>query len=105
MCKKILIVILSIFLLGIIIFILIPKQNKIKWEIEDNTGGTCTQQIYLIYEDSKYEYNVPNPCYANSVLVVYEDGKKETIKEALNNKKVTPDELIKKGVKIYKTKK
>ena len=74
------------------------------WEIVDETAGiTCTQVITAIYEDENYIYEVANPCIENNIYVLFPSGEKITIKEALNQKKVTVDELINKGISITKT--
>ena len=93
---------------GIIIFLLLKNNDEknLTWKVKiESKDETCIQVIQKVYEDEDYEYNVSTPCYASSVYIVYSNGEKYTMIEALNKKKVTPDELIEKGVSIFKNKK
>ena len=104
---------LNIFLISILVLVLLtggwlfifekiktknsPKKYSISREYE-----TCIQEVYEVYKDGKKEYTTSNPCEAKDTYVVYEDGEKITVEEALKDKKVTPEELSKKGVDIKK---
>ena len=108
MNKKILILIITsiIIVFGIIYFVFFHNKKELTWEVEiESNNETCIQVIQKVYEDENYVYNVSNPCYADRVYVVYSDGKKYKMMEALSKGKVTPNELIAKGVSIFKDKK
>jgi len=75
------------------------KNNSKKFSIS-REYETCTQEVYEVYKDGKKGYTTSNPCEAKDTYVVYENGEKITVEEALKNKKVTPKELSEKGVSI-----
>ena len=106
--KKRSIIIISI--LGIIILviaiILLTTNNIIKSksgiEIIDATF-TCSQSQEKFYEDDKYIYSFP--CVqSTSTYVKFENGNKMLVVNALEEEKITIDELIKAGLKVYKEK-
>lgn len=83
--------------------ILIVVSNNSTWTISNEIGNSiCTEALEKIYSDNNYDYYVPNGCYASKVYLVYENGTKYSIEEAINNKKVTIEELISKGANITK---
>ena len=103
--------IIIISILGIIILIigiiLLTKNNiikqKSKIEIIDATYA-CTNLQEQFYEDEKYIYLFP--CVkSNSVYVKFENGNKMLVTSALEAQKVTIDELINAGLKVYKQEK
>ena len=107
--KKINIIIISI--LGIIILviaIILLTTNKIlksksNIEIIDATF-TCAQSLEKFYEDDKYTYSFP--CVqSTSIYVKFENGNKMLVVDALDEEKVTIEELLKAGLKVYKEKK
>lgn len=108
--KKKSIIIISI--LGIIILIIaiillttnnIIKFNKSKLEIIDATFS-CSQGLEKFYEDDKYTYSFP--CVqSTSVYVKFQNGNKMLVVNALEDQKVTIEELIKAGLKVHKEKK
>ena len=107
--KKRSIIIISI--LGTIILvtaiILLTTNNiiksKSKIEIIDATF-TCAQTLETFYEDDKYTYSFP--CIqSTSVYVKFENGNKMLVVDALEEEKITIDELIKAGLKVHKNKK
>ena len=107
--KKKSIIILIVFSVVILIMgiILLGKNNLIKEKskltIIDATYA-CTQITEKFYEDSKYTYSFP--CIqSDSVYVKFENGNKMLVVDALNAEKVTIDELINAGLKVYKQEK
>ena len=103
--------IIIISILGIIILIigiiLLTKNNiikqKSKIEIYDATYA-CANTQEQFYEDEKYIYFFP--CVkSSSVYVKLENGNKMLVTSALEAQKVTIDELINAGLKVYKQEK
>ena len=94
-CVLLLIVGTSVFLFPIICNEKTNKKSS-KWDIS-REYEMCTEGVYEFDE-----YSTSNQCEAKSTYVVYEDGEKITVEEALKNKKVTSEELSKKGVDIKK---
>ena len=107
--KKKSIIILSISGLIILIvgIILLTKNNIIKskneLEIIDATY-TCAQIPEKFYEDDKYTYSF-TCTKSNSMFVKFENGNKMLIVDALEENKVTIDELIDAGLEVKKTEK
>ena len=107
--KKKYIIILSVLGLTILItaIILLTKNSilngKSQLQIIDATYN-CAQTVEKIYEDDKYIYSFP--CMkSSSVYVKFENGNKMLVIDALESKKVTIDELIDAGLKVYKEEK
>ena len=76
-------------------------DNKIK--ILDATY-MCAQSLEKFYEDDTYEYSFP--CIqSTSTFVLFPNGNKMLVVKALEEEKVTIDELIDAGLKVYKEKK
>ena len=108
MKKKSIICLLAV---GIILFVaglffLFSKEkvfNKSTIEIIDATY-VCNNSAEQFYEDNNYIYFFP--CVkSNSVYVKFENGNKMLVVDALEEKKVTIDELITAGLKIFKKEK
>ena len=85
--------------------ITIPKEvekniNPVKEEktitIEDKSNGECAMALEFYYQDYYFT------CIKSHNVIVTVNGKSYTIKEALNNKIVTMDELINVGFKPLK---
>lgn len=71
-----------------------PTDNTKKITITDTSAGkNCAQAIEYYYQ--RYYFN----CVKSQYVIVTVNGKKYNIKEALNNKIVTMDELIAAGFK------
>ena len=108
MKKKSIIILAASGLIILIIGIILLNKNNIikensKLQIIDATY-TCPQTAEKFYEDDKYIYSFP--CVkSNSIYVKFENGNKMLIVDALEAKKVTIDELIKAGLKVYKEEK
>ena len=106
MKKKSIIIILSIaiiFILTISIILLFKnKELKEKTDIQIiDATFSCVEAPEKFYEDKKYIYSFP--CIqSKSVYVKFENGNKMLVVDALNQEKVTIDELIEAGLKVRK---
>lgn len=81
-----------------------PTPQPLTWSVVSNYGS-CVQTVTKVYEDSKYNYYVSNPCIANLTYIEYSNGERYTVSEVLTNKKLTVDQLINKGINITKSSK
>ncbi len=77
-------------------------DKKVSWKLEEGKDLTCAAVITQIYEDDEYTYSVSSPCVADETYVVYSNGEKYNIKDALSEGKVTIAELEEKNFTIYK---
>ena len=108
MKKKSIIILIAAGLIILIIGIILLNKNNIikeksKIEIIDATY-VCAQELEKFYEDDKYTYSFP--CIqSNSVYVKFENGNKMLVIDALEANKVTIDELLDAGLKVYKREK
>lgn len=108
MKKKIVIVLLFFTVVVVIIGISFLfssniAKNKNKLEIIDATY-MCNNSVEKFYEDNEYTYSFP--CVkSDSVYVKFENGNKMLVVDALEEKKVTIDELIAAGLDVYKNEK
>ena len=105
--KSIVIIIIASIVVSTIAIILLSKniilKEKEKLQIIDATY-TCAQSAEKFYEDDKYIYSFP--CIqSKSIYVKFENGNKMLVVDALEAKKVTIDELIDAGLKVYKKEK
>ena len=76
-----------------------PKEDIINEKtitIEDKSNGECAMALEFYYQDYYFT------CIKSHNVIVTVNGKSYTIKEALNNKIVTMDELISVGFKPLK---
>lgn len=76
-----------------------PKEDIINEKtitIEDKSNGECAMALEFYYQDYYFT------CIKSHNVIVTVNGKSYTIKEALNNKIVTMDELINVGFKPFK---
>ena len=76
-----------------------PKEdivNEKNITIEDRSNGECAMALEFYYQDYYFT------CIKSHNVIVTVNGKSYTIKEALNNKIVTMDELINVGFKPLK---
>lgn len=65
----------------------------------DNDGSNCMSKPEVIYKDKKYTYSLP--CISSyDTYLLWDDGTKELVKNALENKKVDIDSLVNHGLKI-----
>lgn len=77
----------------------VPKEdivNEKNITIEDRSNGECAMALEFYYQDYYFT------CIKSHNVIVTVNGKSYTIKEALNNKIVTMDELINVGFKPLK---
>lgn len=77
----------------------VPKEDIVNEKtitIEDRSNGECAMALEFYYQDYYFT------CIKSHNVIVTVNGKSYTIKEALNNKIVTMDELINVGFKPLK---
>lgn len=75
-------------------------KPPITYYLDDRTS-TCTGERELIYTDNTYNYYLP--CYkSTTIYLVYNNNYEVTLKEALDTKLVTIDELINNGLEVIK---
>ena len=103
--KYVLILVFSV--VAIIIGIILSVKNNIlersSIEIIDATYA-CANSPEKFYEDKKYVYYFPCK-QSGSVFVKFPNGNKLLVTRALEDKKVTINQLIKAGLKVNKTEK
>ena len=104
--KSIIIIILSIAIIFIltISIILLFKNKELKEkstiQIIDATYN-CVEALEPFYEDDNSIYSFP--CIqSKTIFVKFENGNKMLVVDALNQEKITIDELIEAGLKIRK---
>ena len=90
-------------LLGIILKIKNNSLEKNNIEIIDATYA-CANNPEKFYEDNKYIYYFPCK-QSSSVFVKFPNGNKLLVTRALEDKKVTINQLIKAGLKVNKKEK
>ena len=73
-----------------------PVKEEKNITIEDRSNGECAMALEFYYQDYYFT------CIKSHNVIVTVNGKSYTIKEALNNKIVTMDELINVGFKPLK---
>lgn len=97
--------IVSIILITIAVVLLTKNKQlaKDKIQILDATYS-CENIPEVFYEDDKYIYSFPCP-KSNSIFVKFNDGNKLLITTALEEKKVTIEELEKAGLVMTKKEK
>ena len=65
-----------------------------------NESEECATTIEYIYTEGDKKYYLP--CImSNDIILVWDDGSKDYLKDALNNKKVTIESLQAHGLEIY----
>ena len=103
--KRIFIVLISLTIIALIIGIILAFKNK---ELRNNriqiidASYMCAQVLEKFYEDDNYSYSFP--CVkSSSVYVKFPNGNKMLVIKALEEGKVTIDELIDAGLRVYKT--
>ncbi len=107
MKKKSLIILIVVSIIILITGIILLNKNNIiknkRIEIIDATFS-CAQSPETFYEDDKYIYSFP--CVkSSSIYVKFENGTKVLVVDALEEEKVTIDELLDAGLEVHKTKK
>lgn len=82
----------------------IYKDFTIIDKMEENKNLVCAEALESFYEDDNYTYYYT--CVkSNYVIVKYKNGTEQTVKEALKKKKITIEDVINSGIKIYKEEK
>lgn len=90
-------------IVGIVLFKINKNQEENKLEIIDATY-VCDNVLEKFYEDSKYTYYFP--CTkSNSIYLKYPNGNKILVVNALDEEKITIDELLDLGIEVEKKKK
>lgn len=108
MKKKHLLIMLPVLaIIAIIIGLILSNKNKElsknSIEIIDATY-VCAEALEKFYEDSNYTYSFP--CIqSDSIYVKFPNGNKMLVVDAIEQNKVTIEQLIKAGLKVYKEKK
>lgn len=77
------------------------KKSNQSWSVNTGSSSSCLSTITPIAQDDDYIYEGANTCYKN-YEVVYEDGTKEIIGDALASGRVSMNELLIKGLSITK---
>ena len=105
--KRIFIILISLAIVVILIGIIFAFKNKDlrskQIQIID-ASYMCAQSLEKFYEDDNYTYSFP--CIkSSSVFVKFPNGNKMLVIKALEEDKVTIDELIKAGLEVVKKEK
>ncbi|HOP65979.1 MAG TPA: hypothetical protein PLX66_03070 [Bacilli bacterium] len=90
---------LALLITSIVLFFVDHKDVK-DITIMDKTGDECADTILYFYEDDDYQYYFK----CAKVIFVQVDDEIYEISDALNEDKVTIDELVEAGLSFYKTK-
>ena len=78
----------------------LQREIEGKFEIIDNTDA-CAEALEEIYRDDEYIYYLP--CVkSNNITIVMKDGNEYPIRIALENNLVTINELIARGLGVFK---
>ena len=109
---KSLFVVALIFVLFCLIFIIYDKTGRRARIYDplllstytifyDNEGKECMSKPEVFYKDKKYKYSLP--CISSyDTYLLWDDGTKELIKNALENNKVDIDSLENHGLEVEK---
>ena len=106
MKKKIILVLLIVLAIGSIILglVLFNKNKDLeskKIKIFDATYPACSSSYEKVFEDDTFNYYL-TCSKVDSVFVRFPNGNKMLVAQALDENKVTMDELIKAGLDVYK---
>jgi len=106
--KIVLIVLIALGVATIIIGLVLYNKNielkNSKIKIFDATYPPCSSSYEKFYEDNEYIYYF-TCSKSDSVFVKFPNGNKLLVNRALNENKVTINELIDAGLNIYKERK
>ena len=92
-----------VLIIGVVLFKVNKDNKNNKIEIIDATY-VCDNVLEKFYEDSKYTYYFP--CTkSNSIYLKYPNGNKVLVVNALDEEKITIDELLDLGIEVEKKKK
>ena len=102
--KIIFITLLIVILIGLVILVFSNNEDEdvnkiVDYKIVDNTTS-CTEGLEEIYKDNKSTYYLPCIKSAN-IEIVWDNGEKDLLKNAINNKKVTIESLKEHGLEVY----
>lgn len=104
MKKKLIIIISLVAIIAIVLGVFLSIKNK---NLEKNSikiidaTYSCNQSREKFYEDDNYVYYFP--CIkSTSIFVKFPNGNKILVVKALEENKVTIDELIKAGLEVIK---
>lgn len=99
-------IILSIIVIFLIIICFLKTTtntpsmyNLVDYVIENNSDG-CDSVPELIYTENNTKYYI-SCTMSNDILLIWNDGSKDYLKDALNNGKVTIKSLKNHGLDIY----
>lgn len=105
--KRIFIVLIILAFIALIIGVILSFKTK---ELRSNriqiidASYMCSETLEKFYEDDNYTYSFP--CIkSSSVFVKFPNGNKMLVIKALEEDKVTIDELIKAGLEVVKKEK
>ena len=105
--KRIFIVLIILAFIALIIGVILSFKTK---ELRNNqiqiidASYMCSETLEKFYEDDNYTYSFP--CIkSSSVFVKFPNGNKMLVIKALEEDKVTIDELIKAGLEVVKKEK
>lgn len=80
------------------------NPSKMSLSISDyiinNTNKVCDNNRELISSDGEYDYYIPCTM-SNDIELIWNDGSKDYLKDAIRNKKVNVESLIKHGLRVY----
>lgn len=104
MKKKLIIIISLVAIIAIVLGVFLSVKNK---NLEKNSikiidaTYSCNQSREKFYEDDNYVYYFP--CIkSTSIFIKFPNGNKILVVKALEENKVTIDELIKAGLEVIK---
>lgn len=109
--KKIFLNLLIIFVFGLLLVGCNKEKEKTNIDDKDKSSKefvivdeteVCAQALEEIYRDSDYIYYL-SCIKSGNITIKFEDGRVYTLREVLNNNILTIDELIDKGLAVYKT--
>ena len=105
--NKIIIILVILAIIFIILGVLLFKKNE---ELKENqikiinASYKCQKTKEVFYEDDNYIYSFP--CIqSNATFVKFPNGNKMLVVKALEDNKITIEELIKAGLEVNKDKK
>ena len=113
--KKLLIVMIIIIVIVVLLTVVMVKVNynkdikmsgKVVTSIKDTSDefATCAEAIETFYEDDKYTYSF-HCIMSDRIMVYYDDGTSENVKQALNKGHISIRLLKKYKIRYIKEKK
>ncbi len=74
------------------------RKPGVRVTIEEYFGGADTA-LEVIYEDGNYKYSLSS-IRSDKIMVIFEDGKRLSLKEAIIQKKISIEDLILNGLQV-----